>query len=1214
MDASVFFGSSPTLDLEPKFVFGITNNVPGNCLYWKNDVIVYPAMSVIVIYNTKDNTQKFIYLTEGSRRVITAMDLNTNNHVLAVATIDEKESVDGIVSGTSARPVISIYDLRTLDLKHVFQEPDNNDNDEDGNAEDNGSKKTFRRRFTKIHFLWDNIFVAALVVGGHDGSDCTLYYYSWRNSTIETYVRINGPVSDMALNPIDTAICCFVGKELFRLMTKPEKDWQQYGFREADGIHFTCVCWLCGDRCLAGTIDGNVILFKNGDPQAVYRVDAISEIDVTIIMTEIHQLSMTTMSANLSRNNIVRSCFTFEFGLVLLVGDFTIYHFRKMDEGRRYEKTYKFIKEEYRYLQQEEVEDELPMHYIESVCISPNSKILTFITKRPQLYHALLSQPDENDDESTMLSLPTIPGPLGVDLHHGVVESLSTSLWKPILMTCGKLDYTIKVWDYVQCTLLLSKHYPKPVCIVSMHPTGLYSLAAFSDHLEFQMVQMDDLVPLKIFPVRNCTAVTFSGSGHMFAVAKPGAIEVYCSLMFVKCFSCLGHLGPIEKLVWCNHDMNIVAYDIVGAICTFDTKTGKVLTHIAPYTGAAYTDLAVGQDVNQLFVIAKDGSLKEVYDRKVKREVNFYGVPLNAVSVSKSNLILFIAAENGVILTVILPMGVQIEYKEFKIHSNSIKKMCLATDGSVLISCSEDSNICVWEVKNTENITRKIEKTHVYTDDILVNLSKYDKLQENIKKIETAVNKLETENTINLNTTVKAKEQEIKDINKANTTQYYETIKKNEEEQEKQKKLISKLKFELNQLTETNEQSIINLESYYNKQLVYKYKKFSILENYGFQLTSGLQKNLEAVQDTLDKELQEAASNNEKKLREKLEDILQSKEKLINEKNNTKMLVGDTENNVDENVFSIKNKFTDKLNNLKDLYSKTMSALAEDKIKYNLYKQSIDELRRSSELLTKDMEELKLAANKKKNRIFVLTRLIKQCKEIIPQKNIQILDVKQQMSLLVKDLKVLKEDIIELEQTTEPLELEIQEIKNLNDQIDIKLEVDIDAMKSLNVSLEELIKKRFDTKTELNKKRQHLENLSNIIKQMEIDIRVASQVYHNTLENKRLIINFFKKHVGETEIREIEEREIKGREEFFKQDDFLKRRIKSLRNMLNSFGKKNKFYYLTMEENTNLMKEINNLRKNANTYLKKYNNLKNILEMEEIKKDTHKGVIKKKKI
>lgn len=113
-------------------------------------------------------------------------------------------------------------------------------------------------------------------------------------------------------------------------------------------------------------------------------------------------------------------------------------------------------------------------------------------------------------------------------------------------MTCGKLDFTIKVWDYVQCTLLLSKHYPKQVCVVSMHPTGLFSVTAFSDHMEFQMVQMDDLVPLENFPIRNCTAVTFSGSGHKFAVAKPGTIDVYCSILFVKCFSCHGHLGPVS--------------------------------------------------------------------------------------------------------------------------------------------------------------------------------------------------------------------------------------------------------------------------------------------------------------------------------------------------------------------------------------------------------------------------------------------------------------------------------------------------------------------------------------------------------------------------------------------------------------------------------------------------------------------------------------------
>ncbi|XP_060864243.1 uncharacterized protein LOC132940541 [Metopolophium dirhodum] len=318
------------------------------------------------------------------------------------------------------------------------------------------------------------------------------------------------------------------------------------------------------------------------------------------------------------------------------------------------------------------------------------------------------------------------------------------------------------------------------------------------------------------------------------------------------------------------------------------------------------------------------------------------------------------------------------------------------------------------------------------------------------------------------------------------------------------------------------------------------------------------------------------------------------------------MLVGDTENNVDENVFSIKKKFTEKLDNMNELYSKTMSTLAEDKIKYNLYTISIEELRQSVALLENDMEELKLAAAKKKNRIFVLTRLLKQSKEIIPQKDSQILDVKQQMSLFVKDLNMLKEDIIELEQTTEPLELEIQNMKNLNDQIDIKLEVDINELKRLGIFYDELIKRRSDTKSELNKKRQSLENLKNKIKQMEIDIRVASQYYHNKFENKRLLTVFFNKYVGKTEIREIKEKEMKGRAEFLKQDVFLKHRIRNLKDALNVFGKKNEFYYSTMEENTNLINEINILRKEANIYLNKYSNFKYLSKIKRVDELTRK--------
>lgn len=63
------------LDLRPKFVYGLTTGVAGNCLYLNDHTIVYPVSGVIVVYDMDTHSQKLIKL-EDPRRIITAMDLN----------------------------------------------------------------------------------------------------------------------------------------------------------------------------------------------------------------------------------------------------------------------------------------------------------------------------------------------------------------------------------------------------------------------------------------------------------------------------------------------------------------------------------------------------------------------------------------------------------------------------------------------------------------------------------------------------------------------------------------------------------------------------------------------------------------------------------------------------------------------------------------------------------------------------------------------------------------------------------------------------------------------------------------------------------------------------------------------------------------------------------------------------------------------------------
>lgn len=70
--------SPPTL--KPKFFFGLTTQVNGNCLFINENEIIYPASGVLVIYNIIHHKQKYIHLTE-PQKVITAMALCINKYV-----------------------------------------------------------------------------------------------------------------------------------------------------------------------------------------------------------------------------------------------------------------------------------------------------------------------------------------------------------------------------------------------------------------------------------------------------------------------------------------------------------------------------------------------------------------------------------------------------------------------------------------------------------------------------------------------------------------------------------------------------------------------------------------------------------------------------------------------------------------------------------------------------------------------------------------------------------------------------------------------------------------------------------------------------------------------------------------------------------------------------------------------------------------------------
>lgn len=103
-------------------------------------------------------------------------------------------------------------------------------------------------------------------------------------------------------------------------------------------------------------------------------------------------------------------------------------------------------------------------------------------------------------------------------------------------------------------------------------------------------------------------------------------------------------------------------------------------------------------------------------------------------------------------------------------------KLCLAMDGSALISCSKDGSMCIWEVKDVVHNMQKSENR--YSDDVLVNWSKLETIIGNTKKVEKEVTKLKTECTQTIDKLKAAKDQELRDTKNANSTNYEDAFVK----------------------------------------------------------------------------------------------------------------------------------------------------------------------------------------------------------------------------------------------------------------------------------------------------------------------------------------------------------------------------------------------------------------------------------------------------
>ncbi|KAJ9581157.1 hypothetical protein L9F63_023662, partial [Diploptera punctata] len=307
------------------------------------------------------------------------------------------------------------------------------------------------------------------------------------------------------------------------------------------------------------------------------------------------------------------------------------------------------------------------LNLIQNLSISLDEQRLITTTMRSQIYSVKLWEQDISQAPEIQFHI------VGQQLHHGPVSGLSVCTWKPLFMTCGQYDCTVRVWNYETERLELIKQYQDEIFSVAIHPTGLYTIIGFTDKLRFMLLLLDDIQPWREFSIRSCRNVCFSSSGHMFSAVNGNTIHIFSSISFESIHILKGHSGKVCSMIWTRKDNMMISCGTEGAIYEWDIVTGarvnEVITKEVIYTGVVAINSG---DVT--YATGSDYCITEVSQSTVMSVTKVGDRQPDCILLSRSNLMMFLGDINGSILSVTYPPKDPFEFHVFHMHNCALTR------------------------------------------------------------------------------------------------------------------------------------------------------------------------------------------------------------------------------------------------------------------------------------------------------------------------------------------------------------------------------------------------------------------------------------------------------------------------------------------------------------------------------------------------------------
>ena len=121
--------------------------------------------------------------------------------------------------------------------------------------------------------------------------------------------------------------------------------------------------------------------------------------------------------------------------------------------------------------------------------------------------------------------------------HSGPITAMSLCMQRPLIATACEHDSSIRLWNYsaMRCDLAKQFQLPgntHPLLTLSIHPSGYYLAASFTDKVRLFYILDDHLKIYQEVMQASISALNFSNRGHLLAMGQklhPFNIYIYHS-------------------------------------------------------------------------------------------------------------------------------------------------------------------------------------------------------------------------------------------------------------------------------------------------------------------------------------------------------------------------------------------------------------------------------------------------------------------------------------------------------------------------------------------------------------------------------------------------------------------------------------------------------------------------------------------------------------